>query len=137
MDNTRFRTGTDHTDGSTERTRISRKARKGAKSRRRILRVQPGSVNKLLQNLKKSYPCGTPDHRAGVLPLRLCAFARGFGLFSGEPRIPVLESRGICGEPLFYDAVGQVCHLVACANVNLFEADVPAAEMVEETDPFA
>ena len=40
-------------------------------------------------------------------------------------------------ERLFYDAVGQVRYLVAFANLRLFEADVLAAETVEETDPFA
>jgi hypothetical protein len=40
-------------------------------------------------------------------------------------------------ERLFYDAVGQVRDLVALANLHLFEADVLAAETVEETDPLA
>jgi hypothetical protein len=36
-------------------------------------------------------------------------------------------------ERLFYDAVYKVRYLVAFANLSLFEADVLAAEMIEET----
>ena len=36
-------------------------------------------------------------------------------------------------ERLFYDTVCKVRYLVAFANLNLFEADVLAAEMIEET----
>ena len=40
-------------------------------------------------------------------------------------------------ERLFDDAIGQVRDLVSFANLLLFEADVLASQMHEETDPFA
>ncbi len=57
----------------------------------------------------------------------------------GSESGPLELSFGITAliERLFDDAVGQVRYLVAFANLRLFEADVLAAETVEETDPFA
>ncbi len=50
---------------------------------------------------------------------------------SGAGEMPVSMER------LFDDAVAQVCDLVPFAYFSLVEADVLAAETVEETDPFA